>query len=219
MGSGIYREEVTQVQREDAHGNVTTETLTKTSAVRPRKEPDYVKLYVNAWLGDRDIPDRYLRLFLQLVLRMTYANVSLGGGTKEGGQVVYAIGKYRKELLKACGWNRDDALCKGPRALSDCGAIRKLGHGIYQINPRYAGRGRWGYDNREKRGGVGNLVQAFETPDKKVSTEVLGASGHLSEIGGEIQVMSSVVEDRIAEAEEEIRIMADAANGEDPMPF
>ena len=63
-------------------------------------------------------------------------------------------GPVRKALLKECGWSGGDALCKGLKALVDCGAIRKISRGFYQVNPRYAARGIWHYNGRKKQGGV-----------------------------------------------------------------
>lgn len=193
----IYHEEVMKVQREGADGNVTVDTAVITQAIRKNEEPDYVKIYIDEWRGSDRIPARYRRLFLHLAMYMTYANCGKDGDPDEGGQIVYAMGKTRKALLKECGWSGDDALCKGLKALADCGAIRKVGRGVYQINPRYAARGTWHYNNRNRQGGAENLLAAFDTDDQEPSA-------------GESRVQAAARRDTV---EEEIEQTADMIKG------
>ncbi len=202
----IYHEEVIKVQREGADGNVTVDTAVVTQAIRKNEEPDYVKIYIDEWRGSNKIPSRYRRLFLHLAMRMDYANFGTTGELNEGGQIVYVAGPARKALLKECGWSGDDALCKGLKALVDCGAIRKISRGFYQVNPRYAARGTWRYDRRKKQGGAGNLLAAFD-PD-----------GQEPPAGGSrVQAVA-----RSGEVEEEIALVADeieAINGDVDLAF
>lgn len=202
----IYHEEVIKVEHEGADGNVTVDTAVVTQAIRKNEEPDYVKIYIDEWRGSNEIPSRYRRLFLHLAMRMSYANFGQGCELNEGGQIVYVAGPVRKALLKECGWSGDDALCKGLKALVNCGAIRKIGRGIYQVNPRYAARGTWHYNGRKKQGGIENLLAAF------------GSDGH-EPPAGESRVQAVA---RTGEVEEEIQLTADMIkdiNGGGDMPF
>ena len=109
-------------------------------------------------------------------------------------------------VLKECGWSGDDALCKGLKALVNCGALRKIGRGIYQVNPRYAARGTWHYNSRKKQGGIENLLAAF------------GSDGH-EPPAGESRVQAAA---RTGEVEEEILLtagMIQELNGGGDMPF
>lgn len=164
---GVYHEEVMKVEREDAGGNVTIDTAVVTRAIGKSEEPDYVKVYVDGWRRSGGIPDRYRQLFLCLAMRMTYAKCDRVGAMDDGGQIVYVVGPDRKAILAECGWSRDDALCKGLKALVGCGALRKVSRGVYQVDPRYAARGKWHYNSREKQGGIKNLAESFALSEKK----------------------------------------------------
>ena len=98
-------------------------------------------------------------------------------------------------VLKECGWSGDDALCKGLKALVNCGALRKIGRGIYQINPRYAARGTWHYQSRKKQGGVENLLAAFCLDDRKspAGESRVQAAARTGEVEEEIEVVAETI--------------------------
>ena len=191
----IYHEEVIKIEREGADGNVTVDTAVVTQAIRKNEEPDYVKLYIDGWRGANGIPARYRQLFLSLAMRMDYANIERGGDPDEGGQIVCVMGRCREALLRECGWNGDDALCKGLKALVDCGALRKISRGFYQINPRYAARGTWHYSSRKNQGGVENLLAAFVSDNQKAPTKEsrVQAAARSGEVEEEIELIASTI--------------------------
>ena len=76
--------------------------------------------------------------------------------------------------MKALNW-KDRMYQKGLKALCECEAIKKVGKGVYQINPRYAGRGEWKYNPRLERGGIEDLVATFNFKDKSVDTKIVWA--------------------------------------------
>ena len=192
-----YHESVIKVEHEDEEGNVTVDTAVVTRAIRTNEEPDYVKLYIDGWRESNEIPARYRQLFLSLAMRMTYAGLAKGGEPDRGGQVVYMLGTDRKELLEECGWSGDDALRKGLKALVDCGAIRRIGRGLYQVNPKYAARGTWHYNSRKKRGGVENLLAAFDPEDRKPPAEesIVQVAARSGEVEEEIQAVADEIKD------------------------
>ncbi len=64
----------------------------------------------------------------------------------------------------------------GLKALCDCGAIRKVNRGVYQINPSYAGRGTWKYNPSLKQGGIEKLVATFNFTEGTVDTNAVWAT-------------------------------------------
>lgn len=163
----------------DAEGNETTTTIAKTTNIERNNEPDYIKLYTKMWCEYNGIPEQWRELFLQLVVRMSYAS-SLD---KTGGQIVSVIGVTVSEINSYFHWKTRTQLTHGLKALCDCNAIKRIGRGQYQINPQYAGRGEWKYNPRLERGGVEDLVAKFNFRDKTVETQIVWADdGSDSEI-------------------------------------
>lgn len=155
----------------DAEGNETKTTL-KTSRKQGRStEPDYIKLYTKMWCEFNSIPDAYSKLFLALASRMSYCNTN----DLENSQLVNTCKPWSEGILKECGWNSDVSLKKGLQALCKSGAIKKVGRGVYQINPSYAGRGTWQYDPKLNRGGVEDLVATFRFSTGEVTTDIVWA--------------------------------------------
>lgn len=165
-----YYEQIQQKIHEDANGNITTDTAIQSREVKS-SEPDYIKLYTKLWFDAKNIPDKYLKLFISLVCRMTYANPN----SLAGGQIVYTIGHTGKAIMEECNWKTKDAFYKGLQALCDCNAIKKLGRGEYQINPEYAGKGPWRYNPKLDQGGIENIIATFNLKDKKVDTKIVWA--------------------------------------------
>lgn len=211
---GVFFQEIKKVEREDAHGNVTVDMAEVTKAVSRHEEPDYIKLYADAWRRDNDIPERYRHLFLLLAMRMTYASLGKRGEPDEGGQIVYVVGPVRKAILEECGWHGDDALCKGLKALVDCNAIRKISRGVYQINPKYAARGTWHYHSRKQQGGIENLLAVFKRDDNAGGKGRKQAAGK-GRVGLVEEHATIEVEDEIECIAEEIRSEKDV----EKMPF
>lgn len=148
----------------DAEGNE-TKTVVRTSKKKGRsEEPDYIKLYTKMWCEFNNIPEAYHKLFLALASRMSYCNSS----DLENSQLVNTCKPWSESIIKECGWSSDVSLKKGLQALAKSGAIKKVGRGVYQINPDYAGKGTWNYDPKLNRGGVEDLVATFHFGERKV---------------------------------------------------
>ena len=175
-----YHDEIKSTETIDENGNITTTTTRVTKQIRDRDEPDYIKLYTKMWCEFNRVPEKWRTLFFALVCRMSYASLAPNAN---GGQVVYTVGQIANTIAKECGWKTTDPLYRGLKALCECEAIRKLGRGVYQINPQYAGRGPWRYNAATERGGVKDLIAKFSFADGTVDTEIVYASTAKTEIG------------------------------------
>lgn len=175
-----YHDEIKSTEIIDENGNVTTTTTRVTKQIRDRDEPDYIKLYTKMWCEFNRVPEKWRTLFFALVCRMSYASLAPDAN---GGQVVYTVGQIANTIAQECGWKTTDPLYRGLKALCECEAIRKLGRGVYQINPQYAGRGPWRYNAATERGGVKDLIAKFSFADGTVDTEIVYASTDKEEIG------------------------------------
>lgn len=170
MANNKYLKKIETVTREDADGNVTSSTVETTTNIQRNDEPDYIKLYTKMWCEFNDIPMAYRELFLQLVTRMSYCNSADLGNS----QLVNTGKPWADSIMATLGWKKSMYM-KGLSELCKYNAIRKVGRGVYQINPQYAGRGEWKYNPRLKRGGVEDLVVSFNFKDKSVDTEIVWA--------------------------------------------
>lgn len=168
MASIRSNKEVTTIL--DEQGNVKvlkTETTTKIERV---VEPNYIKLYTRIWCEFNGIPRAYRSLFLELAMRMTYCSID----DLKHAQIVSTGEPYKSEIMHTLGW-KVSMYNTGLRVLCDCGAIRRVGRGVYQINPLYAGKGEWKYNPRLRRGGVEDLVAKFNFKTGEVETQIIWA--------------------------------------------
>lgn len=162
---------------EDSNGNITVTTDEKITAIENNTEPDYIKLYTRMWCEFNEIPMAYRSLFLALAQRMSYASLDTNGNSKNnGGQIVYTGKPIAQNLMAECGWTSEQMLKKGLSELCKCNAIKRIGRGVYQINPSYAGRGLWKYNAKKEQGGIENLVATFDFKNKTVDTKVVYAT-------------------------------------------
>lgn len=144
-------------------------TITEsTTNIQRNMEPDYIKIYTKMWCEFNCIPIVYRELFLQLVTRMSYANAS----DLEGSQLVNTCKPWGDQIMKSLNWKKA-MFQRGLKSLCECGAIRKVGRGVYQINPSYAGKGEWKYNPRLERGGVEDLVTLFDFKSGTVKTKIV----------------------------------------------
>lgn len=183
-----YHDEIRETETIDKDGNTTTTTTRVTKEIRDRDEPDYIKLYTKMWCEFNAVPERWRTLFFALICRMSYASLAPNA---DGGQVVYTVGHIANTIALECGWKTTDPLYRGLKALCECNAIRKLGRGVYQINPQYAGRGPWRYNPATERGGVKDLIAKFSFADGTVDTEIIYASTDKREIGNASEVVAT----------------------------
>lgn len=166
-----YYEEKKTITDTDADGNVVhTKEETETKEIKKSDEPSYIKIYTDMWCSFNQIPEKWRPLFLSLACRMSFANREKT--SEYGGQVVHPIGRTAEEIVRECGWKTMGPLYEGLKALADRGAIRKLGRGEYQINPSYAGRGSWLYNQRDHQGGIEDISTTFQFRSGKVDTKI-----------------------------------------------
>lgn len=164
--------ETVLIEREtDKDGNVTEKEKRTTKAVEALGEPDYIKLYTKMWCEFNGIPTAYRNLFLELAVRMSYTDAD----DLKHSQIVYTGKPVSEDICKLFGW-KDRMYLKGLKVLCDCGAIRKVNRGVYQINPSYAGRGTWRYNPNLKQGGIEKLVATFNFTEGTVDTNAVWAT-------------------------------------------
>lgn len=154
----------------DENGNETITVKETTTNFQKNKEPDYVKIYTDMWCSFNKVPPVYRELFLQLVTRMSYCNA----GDLKNSQLVNTGKPWSDDIMNALGWQKA-MYQRGLKALCDCGAIKKINRGVYQINPNYASRGEWKYNPKLQRGGVEDLIATFNFRDKTVDTQIIWA--------------------------------------------
>lgn len=159
----------------DVDGNIQqqrTTTTQDTVNIGRNNEPDYIKLYTKMWCEFNRIPDTYRNLFWELVTRMSYCDSS----DLPHSQLVNTGAPWSESIMKNLGWKSKAMYQRGLQALCACDAIRKVGRGVYQINPNYAAKGEWRYNPRLQRGGVEDLVATFSFKDGKVDTKIVWAA-------------------------------------------
>ena len=179
----IYSEEKRHIV-EDTDGNIiedTTDTLTRN--IQRNDEPDYIKVYTKMWSDFNGIPQPYQELFFQLAIRMTYCNSS----SINTSQIVYTGQPVSTDIMNTLNWKKR-MYQLGLKVLRECGAIRKLARGVYQINPSYAGKGEWYYNPKLNRGGVKDLIAEFNFKEKTVKTQIIwGDDGKDNEINEQMR--------------------------------
>lgn len=161
---------IEKTQTYNMDGSVVEVIKEQTTNIQRSAEPDYIKLYTRMWCEFNGIPAPYRELFLQLAIRMSYCNAA----DIQNSQLVNTGGPWGESIRKALDW-KPAMYQRGLRALCDCGAIRKCGRGVYQINPSYASRGEWKYNPRLARGGVEDLVATFKFKSGEVDTRIVWA--------------------------------------------
>lgn len=164
--------------RIDESGREKTTVVEKVKKRERSTEPDYIKLYTSMWCEFNSIPLRARPLFLELVVRMGYADRTARGG----GQLVGTGGPVMADICAKLGTNGSpltrSTYQKYLRDLVDCGAIIPVSRGYYQISGDYAGKGEWRYNPTLKRGGVEELTTTFRLKSdgtKDVKTDIVWA--------------------------------------------
>lgn len=174
MGNNIKLVEETKtetVTNNYADGSTESRTTESklTRKISGNEEPDYVKIYTGMWCEFNQIPLNVRPLFLEMVSRMTYADY--GNTTEAGGQVVALAGPVAKAIQKRLDI-KESMFYRQVKTLVDCGAIRKISRGFYQVNPSYAGRGLWKYNPKKKQGGIENIIATFNFKDKTINQRI-----------------------------------------------
>lgn len=166
--STTIKESIEEIIVRDSDGNETSTKQIKTTSYKRIQEPEFIKVYTRMWCEFNNIKPRWRELFLQLALRMTYCRSS----DLNHSQIVGTGGPIGEDIRKTLGWSSRDALAKGLRELCECGAIRRLSRGYYQINPSYAGKGEWKYNRDRDQGGIEDLVAIFSFKNHTVETKI-----------------------------------------------
>ena len=156
--------------RIDENGNEVSTTKECTKKIERSSEPDYIKIYTKMWCEFNQIPLPYRDLFFQLICNMTYCNAS----DLEHSQLVYTGKPWSDAIQEKLGWKRA-MYQRGIKELRDCGALKQISRGVYQVNPNYAGRGEWMYNPKLERGGIQELVATFNFAEGTVDTRLVWA--------------------------------------------
>lgn len=154
--------------QEDSEGNVSIDT--KETTFQALAEPDYIKIYTKMWCTFKEIPEVYQKLFLELVVRMTYCNSS----DLEHSQLVSTCMPWSAEIQKTLNW-QPRMYQRGLKALCDFGALKKVNRGVYQVNPQFAGKGAWKYNPKANQGGVKDLMATFNFKEQTVEQNIVWA--------------------------------------------
>lgn len=102
-----------------------------------REEPDYIKVYLNVVLAERELNGEILTPFLyELLKKMTYANDS------ENGQVVVLNSYVKKSICDELNIS-DSTFTKNIKKLCTNKLIARIGRGTYVVNPYIFGKGDW----------------------------------------------------------------------------
>lgn len=163
--------------------SVNTWSVTKTG------EPDFVKLYPEAWmpkkktLAEGESPagkktatargksfadeEDNAHLTLPAAYRFLFFILAArmcycDSDDLAHSQLVHTGEPYRDEIMEIMGWTNRDSLQKGLRALCECNAIRYVSRGCYQINPRFASKGQWLYNPRIPQSNVEGLKKYYD---------------------------------------------------------
>lgn len=99
-------------------------------------EPDFVKLYVEDMLMLMRLSPSHLKLVMWLSRRLTYAD-------DEVGLCVSLSTALKKLCVEQIGMASVAVLDNALWALNKAGVIKRLGVGLYQLNPYFVGKGNW----------------------------------------------------------------------------
>ncbi len=182
----------------DSEGNKTEETSEKTWTIEGTGEPDFIKLYTEAWApkkitkdkddspaGKKAVPAQRKNAAagrdtaqwkLPAAYRFLFIVLAARMGYCENkdlkhSQLVMTGEPYRDEIMEIMGWTDRDSLQKGLRALCECNAIRKVSRGCYQINPRFASKGQWKYNPRITQSNVEGLKTYYNDMQREAAEE------------------------------------------------
>lgn len=174
----------------DNDGNIIKEEKSESTwTIERTGEPDFIKLYTDAWVpkksnkdkedspaGKKTAPARGKNAAdgkdtTQLKLPAAYRFLFVVLASRmsycdrddlEHSQLVITEKPFRDEIMRIMGWGNRDSLQKGLRALCECNAIRKVSRGCYQINPRFASKGQWKDNPRITQSNVEGLKKHYD---------------------------------------------------------
>lgn len=99
-------------------------------------EPPYVKLYIQDIMYLSNLSGRLVPLVMALLKRLTFANA-------ENPMCVVLVPMVKQEILKETGWSSVGSLDNALQELVKGNIIKRIGRGVYQMNPHLFGRGDW----------------------------------------------------------------------------
>ena len=180
----------------NSKGKKKEKIVEKSWAVERTSEPDFIKLYPEAWTpkkktlakdedvstaGKKTAPARgknaaveedTAHLTLPAAYRFLFFVLAARMGYCDSddlahSQLVMTGEPYREEIMEIMGWTNRDSLMKGLRALCECNIIRKVSRGCYQINPRFASKGQWLYNPRIPQSNVEGLKKYYDDEQRE----------------------------------------------------
>lgn len=184
----------------DKDGKTEVDKNVKTWAVSKTGEPDFIKLYPEAWMPkkktlakDEDVSpagkktatargkssadeEDTAHLTLPAAYRFLFFILAArmcycDSDDLAHSQLVHTGEPYRDEIMEIMGWTNRDSLQKGLRALCECNAIRYVSRGCYQINPRFASKGQWLYNPRIPQSNVEGLKKYYDDMQREARRE------------------------------------------------
>lgn len=99
------------------------------------KEPDYIKLYIDGIDVFNSMTKTTSSILMHILKTMTYANTDMG-------QVV-EITAWRKKIIADSLDIKINTIDKTLMDLVKSNILKKIGRGIYQVNPNIFGKGEW----------------------------------------------------------------------------
>ena len=117
-------------------GEVVSETATST-ITEADDEPDYVKLYVSAWVAFKNVKGVNTSLVVQLLPFMAYADKR---------QVLFLNSAVKRMIARRLGWSEPTALKRFAAELRKLENAKILIHAdrdMWVVNPELVGRGSW----------------------------------------------------------------------------
>lgn len=99
-------------------------------------EPDFVKVYIEDMLMLMRLSPSHLKLVMWLSRRLTYAGEDMG-------LCVSFSTALKKLCVEQVGMASVAVLDNALSALNKAGVIKRLGIGLYQLNPYFVGKGNW----------------------------------------------------------------------------
>jgi len=128
----IYKTENVRYDKET--GEVIESKITKLTKLT--KEPDYIKLYINAVLAICDLSQSINPVLFELLKHMTYANDC------DGGQIIYLNSALRKKICETIGIS-SNRLSHILTKVVKSNILKRIDRGTFAVNPDMFGKGEW----------------------------------------------------------------------------
>lgn len=139
-------------------------------------EEDYAKIYGNGWkkLIKHGITAVEKATFVSIANHMDYCNTS----ALRNSQIVKLEPCTRAAIMEECGITNEKVFYRHLKSLTDAGVLRcafdehgKKRRGVYQINPKYASKGKWYVNSNYAVFGANELLMYWDSPDMYTMTK------------------------------------------------